>query len=127
MPRYKNLKPSILGLSFKGATTPRTVQPGEVFEAEKDQIPQVYFDQKWVEETQDAVTNPTAEPGTTGQYEGSNPVQQSNTSALESTTDADAQKSGAYDPNAGTTQVSDDSGQNAEANQGDQGSRKKRW
>lgn len=85
MPRYRNLKPSILGLNTKsqtvddkGAPVPgesRTVMPGEVFEAEKDEIPEVYFQQRWLEETRDEVTNPAAvAPGTNvGPYSDKNP------------------------------------------------------
>ncbi len=84
MPRYKNLKPSILGLSTKAQTTDDkgnpvpgstiTVQPGEVFEAEKADIPEIYFQQRWLEETNEEVTNKGAAPGTNvGPYSDKNP------------------------------------------------------
>jgi hypothetical protein len=43
MPWYKNEKPSLLGLAHKAdGGAPRTVQPGEVFEADADAIPEAW-------------------------------------------------------------------------------------
>jgi hypothetical protein len=81
MPWFKNSKPSRLGLSFPGDGAPRVVEPGEVFEAKAEDIPQSYLDQK-----------PTEQTGST-QFEGPEPVQGSGTSVLESSTDKEAQDS----------------------------------
>jgi hypothetical protein len=43
MPWFKNEKPSLLGLAHKADGGPaRTVQPGEVFEATADEIPEAW-------------------------------------------------------------------------------------
>lgn len=71
MPRYKNNKPSILGLAFKSPSdgTPGVaiaVQPGEVFEADASSIPKVYLDQRWIVPTTEPITPSAASaPGVT--------------------------------------------------------------
>lgn len=78
MPRYRNARASILGLSLKGTKDERsgrvvpaklrTVMPGEVFEAEKDQVPEVYLQQRWLVPTSDPITtSPESAPGVTDQ------------------------------------------------------------
>jgi hypothetical protein len=59
--RYKNNKPSILGLSFKASTEGApgdliVVKPGQVFEADPASIPPVYFTQRWISETTEPLT-----------------------------------------------------------------------
>lgn len=107
--KYKNNKQSILGLNFKGESSPRTINPGEIFEAEKDDIPQHYFDQGWIVEAKDVKDAPkqvsdTADRPLNPQYDGPNPTQGSGTSDRQSTTDADAAKSGTYDRTLSGTQ-----------------------
>lgn len=108
MAKYINRKPSIIGLNVTGEGTqgPTTVNPGEVFEAEKDQIPKHYFDQGWVEEYKGAQSDKDAEktisesadrPIPREQLAGPNPVQGSGTSMEKSETDEAAKKSHAYD------------------------------
>ena len=115
MPWSRNDKPSVIGLSGKAGSSPRHIEPGATFEAAEDEIPKSYLDQKWIVPTdapkegtsttaQDQPKSPptgdTAGTGS-GQFTGPEPVQQSGTSAYESTTDSEMAESGAY--GAGTT------------------------
>jgi hypothetical protein len=116
MPWFKNDQARVLGLSFKAdAGNPRLLQPGEVFEANQEDIPKHYLDNKWVipAEAPKSGTTTAAAPGDqpqsppdagsataqtgSGQFTGPDPVQGSGTSVLESSTDKEAQDSGAYD------------------------------
>lgn len=108
MAKFKNNRPGVLGLNFKGESSARTVGPNEVFEAEKDAIPEHYFTQGWIVEAKDAdataekkdgnAPNPQADAkGLNPQYEGPQPTQGSGTSVLKSETDQSAKESGAYD------------------------------
>lgn len=113
MAKYKNNKPSMLGLSFKGENNPRVISPGEVFEAEKEAIPAHYFEQGWIVEAKDAdtkqqsaTTSATADAKIDPKWEGPNPTQGSGTSVLKSETDQAAQRSGAYDNPTGHDDVS---------------------
>jgi hypothetical protein len=112
MPWYKNDKAGFLGLNHKGGAAPRVIEPGAIFEAEKSDIPEHYFAEKWIAEAQapagsvkvaavdvpktpPAPDSETAKTGS-GQFTGPAPVQGSGTSVLESATDKEASESGAY-------------------------------
>jgi hypothetical protein len=103
MAKYQNQKQSILGLSFKGDAAPRTIGPGEIFEANKEDIPEHYFTQGWIVDAKDIKqgdgkeVSPTADKPLNPKFDGPNPTQGSGTSDRQSTTDADAAKSGTYD------------------------------
>lgn len=111
MAKYVNKKPGILGFNVKGknekgetAYTERTVNPGEVFEAEKGDIPEHFFTNGWFEEAKDIPEGQksqelpeSADRPLNPRLDGPNPTQGSGTSDRQSTTDKDAQKSGTYD------------------------------
>lgn len=119
MAKYKNNKAGVLGLNFSGESGARTVNPGEVFEANKEDIPEHYFTQGWIAEAKDGevsgqnpdVANPNADQRIDPKFEGPNPTQGSGTSAFKSETDKAAKDSGAYDnprDPSGATQPHDD-------------------
>lgn len=110
MAKYRNQKPGILGLAVtktdkegNRVSSDLTVGPGEVFEAEKADIPQLYLDNGWIVDAKDdgkggkaGARSETADQPLNPALEGPTPTQGSGTSPYQSTTDADAQKSGTY-------------------------------
>ena len=112
MPKYQNAKPSILGFSDKTKDkdgnvvwTDRTAGPGEIFEiADKSAIPKHYFENGWFVEYKDTGTQTPEQRSAYAdaplsldpKWEGPAPTQGSGTSVNQSTTDADAAKSGTY-------------------------------
>jgi hypothetical protein len=124
MAKFRNAKPGIIGYSLKaetgedgkpkGPAGQRTVGPGEIFEAEKSDIPEHYFTQGWIVEAKDSDANAqqqqlsaTADVPLNPKYDGPNPTQQSGTSVNKSETDKAAQDSGAYLPPKTTTDTTE--------------------
>jgi hypothetical protein len=61
MARWINNKASRLGLNWQSADQPRLVNPGEVFDAELEEIPQSYRDLEWIVPAEGQDLIPSAE------------------------------------------------------------------
>lgn len=106
MPWYRNDAPRVLGLNYRTpkpdekspevSANPRTVAPGEVFEANENDIPKSYLEQKLIVTTEAPKPGDNVNREGSGQYTGPEPTQGSQTSVLESSTDKEAVDSGAY-------------------------------